>query len=161
MTAKEYLGQVRQAELRIEALRERRRRCAEWSGVGNGNNSGNNSGVGSGNSSGGGNGNGSGGGNGSSSSDRNGRGPGGVSGVGSELEALGRELDERIEACAALVREVEARIDALDNPLHRDVLKFRYLNGWSWRVISCRMGLSRDWLMSVHRKAVGEMENGE
>ena len=79
-------------------------------------------------------------------------------GDGPELDALQRELDGRIEDYAALVREIEGKIDRVENPLYREVLRYRYLNGWSWQVIAGRMCFSRDWLMKLHARALGEVE---
>ena len=81
---------------------------------------------------------------------------------GPNLAALERELDGRIEDYAALVRDIERRIDQVTDPLCRDVLRYRYLNGWSWQAIAGRMHLSRGWLMKVHARGVEElgMRNG-
>ena len=75
-------------------------------------------------------------------------------GKGAELERLQRELDARVGEYAARVMEAERRIDAVPDGFQRDVLRYRYLNGWSWREISVRTGLSQDWLTHVHGRAV-------
>ena len=74
------------------------------------------------------------------------------------LEQLQRELDARAGEYAARVLDVERRIDALGDDLRRDVLRYRYLNGWSWREIAVRMGFSQDWLKHVHARAVLDFE---
>lgn len=71
-----------------------------------------------------------------------------------QMAALERELDGRIAEYADLVRQIEAAIDAVDKEQYRDVLKYRYLNGWSWRRISERMNLSQDWLWRLHGRAL-------
>ena len=70
------------------------------------------------------------------------------------LEELQRELDARALEYVERVMDVERRIDAVGDDLRRDVLRYRYLNGWSWREISARSGLSQDWLKHVHGRAV-------
>ena len=75
------------------------------------------------------------------------------------MEALEKEIGERIEAYAATVREVEGEIDRLEEPLQREVLRYRYLNGWNWRAIAARMGYSREWLWKQHARALERMEN--
>ena len=70
------------------------------------------------------------------------------------LERLQRELDERAGDYAVRVLEVERRIDAMGDELQRDVLRYRYLNGWSWREIAAKTGFSEDWLKHVHSRAV-------
>lgn len=74
------------------------------------------------------------------------------------LDALQRELDERIEAYAALVGDIERRIDGVKNPQYRDLLRYRYLNGWSWQKIAGRMSYSRDWLMRLHVRALDAVD---
>ena len=115
MTAKEYLSQARQAELRIEALLERRRRCLELTR-------------------------------------RRGRGQ-------AALDRLESELDRQIGEYAALALEIEGRIDGLDSELQRDVLRYRYLNGWSWREISNRMRYSPSWVLKNHEDGLKALKN--
>lgn len=81
------------------------------------------------------------------------RGPGSAGG----LEALEGEIDRRIEAYAALVREIEEVIDEVENGQYRDVLKLRYLNGWSWKAIAARTNFSRDWLWKLHARALEQI----
>ena len=68
--------------------------------------------------------------------------------------ALERELDERIVAYAEQVRAVEAVIDAVGDAQYRDLLKYRYLNGWPWKKIAERMRFSKDWVWHLHQKAL-------
>ena len=75
-----------------------------------------------------------------------------------EAEALQAELDERIDAYAALVRRVEAAIDRVEDPLQRAVLGLRYLNGWSWKAIAAQTGYTRSWLMRQHALALKAFE---
>lgn len=78
------------------------------------------------------------------------RGPGG----GDGLRALEADIDRRIEDYAALVREIEGKIDAVEDQTCREVLRYRYLNGWSWQAISDRTHYSRDWLWRLHARAL-------
>ena len=73
------------------------------------------------------------------------------------MESLDREIGARIEAYAATVREIEGEIDGLEEPLQREVLRYRYLNGWSWQAIAARMGYSREWLWKQHARALEKM----
>lgn len=115
MTAKAYLGQARQAELNIQALLERRERCAEMASR---------------------------------------RGPEGSK----ALEALEAELDRRIGEYVEQVRGIEAAIDGVREARCRDVLRYRYLNGWSWQVIAGKMSYSRNWLWKLHARGLEEIE---
>ena len=74
------------------------------------------------------------------------------------LDALRREVDRRIDAVAAQALEAERRIDALDSAGQREVMRYRYLNGWEWKEIARRMNYSTDWVKHVHTRAIREME---
>ena len=81
-----------------------------------------------------------------------------------ELAALEKALDERIREFAARTREVEAAIDGLESPRQRELLRLRYLNGWSWKAIGARMDCKRSWMFQLHERAlacVGERLKGE
>lgn len=74
------------------------------------------------------------------------------------LDALRREVDRRIDAVAEQALEAERRIDALDSAGQREVMRYRYLNGWEWKEIARRMNYSTDWVKHVHTRALKEME---
>ena len=78
--------------------------------------------------------------------------------VGREaMRALERELDRRITEYADKVREIEGAIDRVEDGQYRDVLKYRYLNGWNWQRISDRMHFSQDWLWHLHARALAQV----
>lgn len=79
-------------------------------------------------------------------------------GAGPRLAALQEDLKSRAERWAAEQLAVAAAIDRLDDPVQREVLQHRYLDGLDWREIAERMGYSREWLWRVHRQAVGRLE---
>ena len=76
---------------------------------------------------------------------------------------LQRELDRRIDAAAKYELEAMRRIDALEDPGQREVLRYRYLNGLGWKEIAVRMNLSLDWVKHMHGKALkalGDQDRG-
>lgn len=74
------------------------------------------------------------------------------------LEALQREVDRQIEDLARTELEAERRIEALEDPCQREVLRYRYLDGREWREIARRMNYSQDWVKHMHTRALREME---
>ena len=83
------------------------------------------------------------------------------SGGGTEaLAQLQRELDRRIDEAARQELAAQALIDALDDAKQREILRYRYLNGWEWKEIAARMGYSPDWLKHVHAQALRELGGG-
>ena len=80
------------------------------------------------------------------------------------MRALAAEIEARVAAYARKVRQVEAVIDAVEEPRYREVLRYHYLNGWSMRRIAGELGYSVDWVYRLHRRALracGRTEGGE
>ena len=69
--------------------------------------------------------------------------------AGKAVKGLEQDIGRRIGEYTRAIAEIEGRIDALEDALQRDVLRYRYLNGWSWEEICRRTGYSPGW---VHRK---------
>ena len=78
-------------------------------------------------------------------------------GGSASMRALEKELDARIDAYAALVREIEGAIDAVEDAQYRDLLRYRYLNGWGWQKIADRMRFSQDWVWRLHARALRQV----
>ena len=137
MTAKAYLSQAKQQDVRIGALLDRQRRyheLAAWRpSVGSVPNVGSVPSVGS---------------------EPN----AGESRGSARMIALEKELDARIERYAELVREIEGVIDAVEDAQYRDVLRYRYLNGWTWKRIAERMHFSQDWVWRLHARAMRQVK---
>lgn len=79
-------------------------------------------------------------------------------GGSARMRALEKELDARIDAYALLVLEIEGVIDGVADPQYRDVLRYRYLNGWNWQRIAERMSFSQDWVWRLHKRALEVLE---
>ena len=69
-------------------------------------------------------------------------------------QALDREIDEVVRQELAAM----GQIDALPDPRQREVLGYRYLNGWDWKEIARRMGYSPDWVKHMHADALRAAE---
>ena len=68
---------------------------------------------------------------------------------------------QAIEALAALDSEALGLIERLEESKHRDVLTWRYLNGWEWEKICQALGMpetpmDRTWVWRLHRRALAE-----
>lgn len=75
------------------------------------------------------------------------------------LVDLSRELVDQAETLAAKVREIEAVIDQVEDDRYRDLLKWRYLNGWTWERITEAMGRENvSWTHELHGYALREVE---
>ena len=60
------------------------------------------------------------------------------------------EIDRRIDEYVDLTREIEAAIDRIPDGRYRDVLRFRYVNGWTWEKIADEMGYDERWVRRLH-----------
>ena len=136
MTAKEYLQQARQMNVRIEALRERRRRyevlatqCTTHYRY-------------------------------SAGGSRHGttRQVSSVEEYGCRMADLAREIERRIDDLARLSWEIGETIDAVPDQRYRDLLTYRYLNGWSWERIAQVMMYSVDRIWHLHREALNAVK---
>ena len=79
-------------------------------------------------------------------------------GAGENLAALDAELVRQAEALAALQLRAGNIIDALSDPVDREVMRYRYLDGLNWRDICVRTGFGRTWLWKVHARAERRLE---
>ncbi len=78
---------------------------------------------------------------------------------GSEsLARLRQALDREIDEVARQALAAMGQIDALADPRQREVLRYRYLNGWEWKEIARRMGYSLDWVKHMHSDAIKAAE---
>ena len=132
MTAKEYLRQLSRKDARINALIERQRRCRELAER-------------------------------RTAVYRDT--PGGGRRCSSSVEEyvvkiidLEREIDRRIDEYVDLTREIETAIDRIDDDRYRDILRFRYINGWSWERIAREMHYDRRQITRLHGLALLEIE---
>ena len=78
---------------------------------------------------------------------------------GGQLERLQAELDIEIEEYAARARRVEQFIRRVEHPVQRELLRYRYLNGWSWQEVAQRMHLSVSRVMALHGAALRTLDN--
>ena len=71
-----------------------------------------------------------------------------------KLADLSRDMAARADIYAEALRGIETTIDAIDDPVKRDVLKLRYLNGWGWGRIAKAMNYTESWLYTIHGRAL-------
>ena len=74
------------------------------------------------------------------------------------LAGLEADIDRRIGEYVEVVRGIEATIDRVRSEECREVLRYRYLNGWSWQVIAERTHYSKDWLWRLHARGLEAVE---
>lgn len=132
MTAKEYLRQLLRRDARINALIERQQRYRELAGV---------HGMAYGDAPGGGSRHGS-----------------AVENCAVQIADLEREIDRRIDEYVDLVRQAEAAIDQIEDERCRDVLRYRYLSGWTWEKIAEQMHYDERWVRHLHGLALLQVE---
>lgn len=130
MTAKEFLRGIQGHERRIKALMERRQHYYDMAMQGTGT--------------------------------REARRIGGTTQASRVEEAVCRlidlegDLDKEIDRLVNEVRLAEHLISQLEDPRHRDVLRHRYLDGWSWDRIAAEMLYDRRWVLRLHGEGLVE-----
>ena len=68
--------------------------------------------------------------------------------------AAQQELDAEALRCQALRAQVQATVDALPDPLQRDILTRRYLLGQRWERIAADNNFTLRRVLQLHRSAV-------
>lgn len=81
-----------------------------------------------------------------------------VADCAAKIADLEREIDRRIDEYVDLTREIEAAIDRIPDGRYRDVLRFRYVNGWTWEKIADEMGYDLRWVHRLHGHALEKIE---
>lgn len=71
---------------------------------------------------------------------------------------LEREIDRRIDEYVDLTREIETAIDKVGDDRYRDILRYRYINGWRWEKIAQEMHYDRRQITRLHGLALLEIE---
>ena len=71
-----------------------------------------------------------------------------------ELEA---DLNADINRLIDLKREIGATIDAVADPMQRQLLELRYLCGWGWQQIADKLHYARETVCRAHRKALDDL----
>jgi len=68
-----------------------------------------------------------------------------------EIEAsINKDIDDLVE----LRKEIESKIDSIDDIKLRELMKCRYLDFKSWEEIAYKNGCSWRWVYSLHEKAL-------
>ena len=62
-----------------------------------------------------------------------------------EAMFISRQLEEEAREVKAAKKDVLTLIDSLEDTDHRDVMRYKYINGWRWSEIGRIMGYSSDW----------------
>lgn len=76
-----------------------------------------------------------------------------------KLVDLAREIDRKIDRFVDLTREAEKLIEEIPDNRYRRILKYRYMNGWSWDKIAQDMHFERRWILQLHGYALTEFKN--
>lgn len=71
-----------------------------------------------------------------------------------QLVDLEREIDQRACEYADTTREVESTIARVADDRYRDILTWRYVNGWSWERVADAMHYDRTWVWRMHGRAL-------
>lgn len=75
------------------------------------------------------------------------------------IDEIEREIKQRIEEYTELTRQIETAINRISDDRYRDILRWRYINGWKWERIAKEMSYSdMKWLWKLHRRALEALE---
>ena len=77
----------------------------------------------------------------------------GIATINDIEKTINQEIDELIE----LRKEIEDKINAVDDPKLRELLKCRYLDCKSWEEIAYLNGYSWRWVYTLHERALDQI----
>ena len=78
----------------------------------------------------------------------------GIATINDIEKTINQEIDELIE----LRKEIENKINAVDNPKLREILKCRYLDCKSWEEIAYKNNITWRHVYRLHEKALDEIK---
>lgn len=70
------------------------------------------------------------------------------------LIELEKDLDKEIDRLIDETKLAKEMIAGLEDSRHRDILTYRYLNGWSWDKIAREMDYERRYVLKLHGEAL-------
>lgn len=74
------------------------------------------------------------------------------------LEALMDKIETDKTEIIARRAEIKACIESVQDERQRNILMYRYINGFSWPEVSARLGYDQRYVERMHRRAVMDME---
>lgn len=75
-----------------------------------------------------------------------------------KLIDLEHEIDQEIDKYADATSDARAMIDMIADERYRDILNWRYLNGWDWDRVAAAMGYERAMLYRLHGLGLQEYQ---
>lgn len=75
-----------------------------------------------------------------------------------KIDAAEREVDEDIDRLLVSKAHIENTISKLQDPLHREILKMRYIGFMPWQDIAESSQYSESTVYRTHRKALMELD---
>lgn len=73
-----------------------------------------------------------------------------------KIVAMQMEINEEIDRCIDLRREITAKIDKLDNETYASLLRYRYVMMMKWEEIEEQMGYTLRYCTRLHGYALAE-----
>lgn len=78
-----------------------------------------------------------------------------------KLMELEVDLDAEIDRMVDETKRAEQLIAQLSDPRYRDVLRHRYLDGWTWERIADELNYEISWVFRMHGSALLALERME
>lgn len=69
-----------------------------------------------------------------------------------------REMDKEIDQLVDLRREVLATLNQIKDVRFKQILEYRYINYWSWEKMAEVLNYDLSWLHRLHKKALKEFD---
>lgn len=73
-----------------------------------------------------------------------------------KLDECAKKLEEEAKRMQKAMDDVQNVINSVSNPTYRQVLTYRYINGYTWEKIAVLMYFSYQWVCMIHGRALNE-----
>ena len=74
-----------------------------------------------------------------------------------QILELEEQINGEIERLISLREDICQKIETIKDPKQRAVIRFRYLNGFTWEKIAVEMDLTYQWVCALHGRALQEI----
>lgn len=69
-----------------------------------------------------------------------------------------KDIDEKTDQYVDMLQEIESAISTVSDDRLQTLLRYRYINGYTWEQIEIEMNKSHRWVYLLHQKALNRIK---
>lgn len=75
-----------------------------------------------------------------------------------QLESCANRIQIRVNILHGEMQKVEKTIDTVEDETLKALLRYRYINGYTWEQIAVKMHFSYQWVCELHGRALNQIK---